>query len=102
MTRQQNPFQKRLNLPAQCRVHDRLLSVPDGLADSLWVLGAASAPAGTRPGTEAPLDAAARAALCASGQDRAAAPAGPRETPRRVWRSRGGPAGARDLRLAEQ
>src|SRR5712691_3346724 len=47
-------------------------------------VGPACAPAGTRPCAEAPLDAPARAALCAGGQDRAASPSGPRAAPDRV------------------
>src|SRR5207244_11117505 len=67
-------------------VSDRWLSgVYDRLADPLWAVGAARTPARTRPGAETALDAPARAALCAGGQDRAAPAVGGRDAPRGVW-----------------
>jgi len=55
-----------------------------------------------RPCAETALDAPAWAALCASGQDRAASPVGPRAASGRVWHPGGGAAGAGGLRLADQ
>src|SRR3989442_1460101 len=75
--------------------HRWLQGVYDGAADTLRPVGPACAPAGTRPYAETALDASARAALCAGGQDRAASPSGPREVPGRVrhaGRYRAGPA----------
>ena len=73
-----------------------------GAGEPLGPLGASAAPAGPRPGAQAPLDAAARVALGTGHQDHAPTAAGPWASPRRVWRPRGSPAGAGDLRLAEQ
>src|SRR5262245_38763919 len=56
--------------------HGWLSRVHDGLADPLWVLGAAATPPGHRPRTEAALDTAATVALRAGGQDRAPAAPG--------------------------
>ena len=51
----------------------------------------------TRPRAQATLDAAAPAALCASGQDRAAPASGRRAAPRGVWLPGGRPSGAHPL-----
>src|SRR5262249_47283862 len=56
----------------------------DGLADTLWAVGATTAPSGHRLRAEAALDALAPAALCASGQDRAAPSSGAGAAPGRV------------------
>src|SRR5439155_3065281 len=65
--------------------HGWLAGIHDGAADALWAVGAARTPARTRPGAETALDAPARAALCAGGQDRAAPAVGGRDAPRGVW-----------------
>src|SRR5437867_13101858 len=62
----------------------RLSGVHNGVADTLWVLGAACAPPGHRASPEAALDATAPAALCAGAQDRALAAPGARASPRGV------------------
>ena len=89
---------------------DGFQGVSDGLADPLWALGAAAAPPGHRPYAQAALDAAAAAALCAGGQDRAAPAPGRRAAPRGVRhagsrQSCAGPTGLADqhgLRGADQ
>src|SRR5260370_25894184 len=58
--------------------HRWVQGVSDSLADPLWVLGAAVTPPGQRATPQAALDATAPTPLCASDQDRAAAPSGPR------------------------
>src|SRR5262245_63941134 len=64
-------------------------------------MGPTTTPPGKRPCTEAPVDAGAAAALCAGGEDGAAAPAGPREPPRGVRHAGSRRAGAGDLWLAD-
>src|SRR5712692_11235469 len=58
----------------------RIQGVHDGTVNALWALGTANTPAGTRPSAQAPLDALARAALCAGGQDGAPAAFGDRKS----------------------
>ena len=60
-----------------------------------WVQPAT--PPGHRPSAQAALDAAAPAALCASGQDRAAPASGRRAAPRGVWHPGGRQSGAGPL-----
>jgi hypothetical protein len=84
-------------------VGDRTLAMAQGVVHQvIQVLAPDYVPAGPRPCAETALDAPARAALCAGGQDRAAAPSGPREASGRVWHAGGDPAGACGLRLADQ
>src|SRR4029453_10057016 len=82
--------------------HRWLSRVYDSLANPLWALGAPTTPADPRSSPEAALDAAAPAALCAGGQDRAAPAAGRRAAPRRVRHDRGRPAGPELTGLADQ
>jgi len=70
-------------------------------ADPLRPVGPAPTPPGQRPHAEAPVETAAAAALCARGEDRAAAPAGAGESARGLWPPRGRQAGRSGLRLAE-
>src|SRR6266581_7641629 len=65
--------------------HGWLSSVPDGLADPLWVLGAAATSPGQRACAEAALDAYAAAALCPGRQDGAAPAPSAGASPRGVW-----------------
>src|SRR5262245_63436013 len=65
-------------------------------------MGPTTTPPGKRPCTEAPVDAGAAAALCAGGEDGAAAPAGPRAPPCGVRDPGGRRAGACGVRLADQ
>src|SRR5205823_2485443 len=62
-----------------------------------WVQPARGPMARRRPPAGCP----GRAPLCARGQDRAAAPCGPRTAPGRVRHASGGAAGTGRLRLAE-
>jgi len=75
--------------------------VDHGAADPLRPVGPAPTPPGQRPHAEAPVATAAAAALCARGEDRAAAPAGAGESARGLWPPRGRQAGRSGLRLAE-
>src|SRR5919199_4139158 len=90
-------------LPARWRdtTHRWVSGVSDGLADPLWAVGAAASSSSQRAKPEAPLDAAAAAALCTSGEDGTASAPGPREPPRGVRDPGGCRAGAGGLWLAD-
>src|SRR5262249_18779698 len=79
-----------------------LARVGDRFAPTLWAGGAAAPPPGPWPCAEAALAAWTAAALCASGQDRAAPAPRARQSPRRLRDAGGGAAGAGSLRLADQ
>jgi hypothetical protein len=67
-------------------VSDRWLQgIRHGAAHALWAVGAAAAPPGYRPRTQATLDAPARAALCASGQVLPTPARRPHQTPCGLW-----------------
>src|SRR5947199_3648305 len=76
--------------------------VSDGLTDPPWAVGAATAPAGARPGTQAAVAATPTIAVRASRQDRTPPSPGAGEAPRGVWHPRGRPTGVSGLRLADQ
>src|SRR5712691_406339 len=81
--------------------HRWVSGVSDGLADPLWAVGPAASSASQRAKPEAALDAAAAAALRASGEDGTASAPGRRAAPCGVWlpgghQSRAGPPGVAD------
>src|SRR5262249_5826708 len=82
--------------------HRWVQSLSDRAAHPLRAVGTPTPSTRQRTRTQAALDAPARAPLCAGGQDRAAAPFGPRAAPGRVRHAGGGPADADGLRLADQ
>src|SRR5262249_4014118 len=82
--------------------HGWLSRVSDGLADPLWAVGAATAPAGARSSAQAALDATTPPALCAGGQDRAAPAPGWCHAPRGVRHLGCCRAGTGAVRLAHQ
>src|SRR5207245_8099947 len=76
--------------------------VSDGLADPLWILGAAPTTPRQRPPARAALEAAAPAALCAGDQDCAQTTAGTGQSSRGVWHAGGHPGRAGSPWLAYQ
>jgi len=80
----------------------RIQGVYHRVTDALWPVGPATTPPSRWPGAATALDAAAAAALCTGGQDRAAPAPGRRAAPHRLRHPRCHPAGARGARLADQ